>query len=67
MYLSKARRLTLIKFTLSCLPTYFLSLFPIPVAVAKRLEKIERDFLWGCDGNVHKFHPVKWDMVCSPF
>ena len=34
MYLSKGGRLTLIKSTLSNLPTYFLSLFPIPVAVA---------------------------------
>ena len=25
--------------------TYFLSLFPIPVSVAQRIEKIRRDFL----------------------
>ena len=34
LYLSKGRRVTLIKSTLSNLPTYFLSLFPIPIAVA---------------------------------
>ena len=32
--LSKGGRVTLIKSTLSNLPTYFLSLFPIPAAVA---------------------------------
>jgi hypothetical protein len=46
MYLSKGGRLTLIKSTLSNIPTYYLSLFQIPVRVAKRLEKIQRDFLW---------------------
>jgi hypothetical protein len=38
--------LTLIKSTLSNLPAYFLSLFPIPVSVAKHIKKIQRDFLW---------------------
>ena len=38
-YLSKGGRITLIKSTLSSLPTYFLSLFPIPTSVVHRLEK----------------------------
>jgi hypothetical protein len=49
-YLSKGGGFTLIKSTLSNLPTYMMSLFPIPVHVAKRIEKIERDFLWGGGG-----------------
>ena len=40
MYLSKGSRVTLIKSTLSSLPTYFMSLFPIPVSVARRIDKI---------------------------
>ena len=47
LYLSKGGKVTSIKSTLSNLPTYFLLLFPIPVAVAYRLEKLQRDFLWG--------------------
>ena len=45
MYLSKGGKVTLIS-TLSNLPTYFLSLFPVPVKVANRMEKLQRDFLW---------------------
>jgi hypothetical protein len=47
MYLSKGGKLTLIKSTLSNILTYYdyLSLFQIPVRVAKQIEKIQRDFL----------------------
>jgi hypothetical protein len=45
LYLSKGGRVTLIKSTLSNLPTYFLSIFPIPSSVANRIEKLQRDFL----------------------
>ena len=51
-------KVTLIKSTLSSLPTYFLSLLPIPVKVAKRMEKLQRDFLWTGIGDDHKIHLV---------
>ena len=44
MYLSKAGKVTLIKNSLSSLPTYFLSLLPLPGKVAKRMKKLQRDF-----------------------
>jgi hypothetical protein len=66
LYLSKGGRLTLIKSTLSNLPTYFLSLFSIPATVARRMEQLQRDFLWGGLGEEFKFHLVNWDSVCSP-
>jgi hypothetical protein len=65
LYLSKGVRLTLIKSTLSNLPTYYLSLFPIPMGVANRLEKLQRDFLWGGVGDEFKFHLVNWSKVCT--
>jgi hypothetical protein len=66
LYLSKGGRVTLIKSTLSNLPTYYLSLFPVPVSVANRIEKIQRDFLWGGMGDEPKMHLVNWDQVCRP-
>uniref|UniRef100_A0A2N9JBN0 Reverse transcriptase zinc-binding domain-containing protein n=1 Tax=Fagus sylvatica TaxID=28930 RepID=A0A2N9JBN0_FAGSY len=66
LYLSKGGHLTLLKSTLSSLPTYFLSLFTIPSSVAHRIEKLQRDFLWGGMGNDFKHHLVGWDKVCVP-
>ena len=51
-------KVTLIKSTLSSLPTYFLSLFPIPAKVAKRVEKLQRDFLWSGIRDDRKIHLV---------
>jgi hypothetical protein len=45
MYLSKGGRTILIKGTLSNLPMYFMSIFPLPVSVANHIEKLQRNFL----------------------
>ncbi|GLT62498.1 hypothetical protein SLA2020_351340 [Shorea laevis] len=66
MYLSKGGRVTLIKSTLANLLTYYMSLFPLPVSVANRMEKLQRDFLWGGLGDEFKYHLVSWSKVCSP-
>jgi hypothetical protein len=66
LYLSKGGRVTLIHSTLSSIPTYFLSLFLIPVSVAKKLERLQREFLWSGLGDETKFHLVNWNRVCSP-
>ena len=60
LYLLKGGRLTLLKSTLSSLPTYFLSLFTISTHVANRIEKLQRDFLSGDS----KKHLLSWDKVC---
>jgi len=66
LYLSKGGRLILIKSTLSNLPTYYLSLFPIPLGVANKIGKLQRHFLWGGLNEEFKFHLVKWSQICSP-
>lgn len=36
----------LIYSVLSLLPTYTMSLFPLPASVAHKFEKMQKDFLW---------------------
>ena len=62
LYLSKGGRLTLLKSTLSSLPTYFLSLFTISTHVTNKIEKLQRDFLWGDP----KTHLLVWKKICMP-
>lgn len=64
MYLSKDGRVTFIKTTLSNLPTYFSSLFPLPTKVAYRIEKLQHDFLQGVMDEF-KFHLVSY-TICTP-
>ena len=66
LYLSKGGRLTLLKSTIASLPTYYLSLFTIPKHEAARIEKLQRNFLWGGLGDGFNHHLVGWDTVCSP-
>ena len=60
LYLSKDGRLTLLKSTLSSLLTYYLSLFTIPKAMVTRLERIQRNFLWGSSVECFKYPLVAW-------
>jgi hypothetical protein len=62
-YLSKGERVTLTKSTLSSLPYYFLFLFPLPVEITNRLEKLERDFLWGGLGDEFEYQHVNWKTM----
>ena len=59
-YISKGGRLTLIRSTLSNMSIYLMSLFRLPKGVKKRLERIQRDFLWGD----RKVHLINWKTVC---
>lgn len=62
-FLSFVGRLTLIRSVLSSLPLFFLSLFKMPVGVAKTTDKIQSSFLWGDSETSRKIHLVNWKEV----
>ena len=64
-YISKGERTTLIRSTLSSLPIYFLSLFRMPKLVCERLERIQKEFLWGGDNLEKKPNLVNRKTVCT--
>ena len=64
-YISKGGRATLIRSSLSSLPIYHLSLFRAPQKVCARLERIQRQFLWGGSDDVKKVSLVNWATVCT--
>ena len=63
-FISKGGRTTLIRSTLSSMPIYFMSLFRLPRIIKTRLERIQRDFLWGGGALEKKPHLVNWHTVC---
>ena len=61
-YMSKGERITLINSTLVSIPIYQ---FQMPKLVAKRLEKLQRDFLWEGESLERKIHLINWEVVCT--
>ena len=64
-YISKGGRITLIRSTLASMPIYHMSLFRMPKSVARRLDKVQRDFLWGGGSVERKAHLIKWKKKSS--
>ncbi|WMV59774.1 hypothetical protein MTR67_053159 [Solanum verrucosum] len=62
-YISLGGRLTLIKSVLDALPTYMLSLFPLPKSIGKKLNKLRRVFLWQGNKEKQGYNQVKWEEV----
>ncbi|RVW24649.1 putative ribonuclease H protein [Vitis vinifera] len=63
--ISKGGRLILIKSTMASMPLYQMPIFRMPKSVARRLEKLQRDFLWGGGNLERKVHLVNWEVVCT--
>ena len=47
------------------MPLFQMSLFRVSKAVASRMERLKRDFLWGEGAVVKNPHLVDWEVVCS--
>ncbi|RVX00739.1 putative ribonuclease H protein [Vitis vinifera] len=64
-FISKGGRITLIRSTLASMPIYLMSLMCIPRVVRLRLEKIQRDFLWGGGALEKRPHLVNWRFAAE--
>ncbi|KAK2654441.1 hypothetical protein Ddye_014297 [Dipteronia dyeriana] len=42
-----------------------MSVFKIPVAIAKKIESLQRSFFWGNGIEKRKIHAVKWESLCK--
>ncbi|GJV22614.1 RNA-directed DNA polymerase, eukaryota [Tanacetum coccineum] len=63
--LSIGERFTITKSVLSSLPTYYFSLFKVPVGVLRRLESYRSSFFRGVDSGVRKTTWFSWDKVVA--
>ena len=64
-YISKGGRITLIKTTMASTPLYQMSFLRMPKIVARRLEKLQRDFSWGGGNLEKKAYLVNWEVACA--
>jgi len=60
------RKANPINSVLDSIPTYIMSLIPMPYEVKEQLVGLRRAFLWEGNREEHKFHLVKWDKVILP-
>ena len=64
--LSIGGRLTLIKASLSSLPLYYMSLYPIPKGVVEKIVAIRRNFLWSGSSDKRALPPIAWGRLELP-
>ncbi|KAK2635501.1 hypothetical protein Ddye_030293 [Dipteronia dyeriana] len=64
-FLSKGGKLILIKAVLSSLPTYCMLVFRIPIGVAKKIEKAQRNFFWNDGLAKKKMHVMDRVSLCK--
>lgn len=64
--ISLAGRRTLVQAVTSTIPNYAMQTMSLPIKLCDKIDKLNRDFLWGDSDNKKKIHLVKWRNVCKP-
>lgn len=64
--LSMAGRMTLSKYVLLAIPSYFMQAVMVPVGIFEKIEQLVRQFMWGSMGGGRKATLVRWDTCCQP-
>ena len=65
-YLSLGGRIVLLNPVLNVILIFYLSFFKMPVSVASKIVRIQREFLWGGTEGGRKISLVSWKVVCQP-
>ncbi|KAK4724051.1 hypothetical protein R3W88_026830 [Solanum pinnatisectum] len=61
--LNMTGRTVLTKSTLSSIPSHVMQYINIPVGVLNKINKIQRDFIWGTTAEKRKMHLVGWNTI----
>lgn len=57
--------LTLVKSVLQAMPSYVFSVLSTPKSIIKKVQAIQRNFLWGSSEAKQKWALVDWETVCK--
>lgn len=60
-----AGRATLVQASSSTIPNYTMQTMHLPSSVCDRIDRLNRDFLWGDTPDKRKIHLVNWHNVCK--
>ena len=63
-WLSLGGRLVMVQAVLTQLMVYWAHIFYLPQQIIDEINSISAHFLWGGDHSVHKYHLVKWKLIC---
>ena len=62
-FLSFAGRSVLVKSVMSTIPNYVMQAAALPTHLCDKLDKINRDFLWGSTSEKRRLHLVGWSKI----
>ncbi|CAB4268852.1 unnamed protein product [Prunus armeniaca] len=62
--LSLPGKATLIKSVAASIPLYTMQIVQMPISTCDELDKIDRNFLWGSNGDNLRTYRVNWGFVC---
>ena len=65
-FLSFAGRAVLVKSVMSTIPNYVMQATTLPTHLCEKLDKINRDFLWGSTSEKRRLHLVCWNKIIRP-
>ncbi|XP_050386378.1 uncharacterized protein LOC126802738 [Argentina anserina] len=61
-----AGRLTLVQSVTFDIPFYAMQTAKLPISLCEKIDKLNRDFIWGDIENKRRVHLMNWDTICRP-